>query len=195
LTEASKIKDLWIWFEQNSRELQSDDFSENTLYELDSKVTDLGLRWEIGPGVVKENSLTISPSGDWEKLELAKNVHRLSPNMDSWEFYCFKQPKENWDLLELPKYGISLSARDWEYVLLQYKDGKKEILVKADSLEDIEPDYKEGIVEIVLTNLLGEETMMKEIDLIDLLGTESDDYELSELENIKEHIEQIKNGA
>jgi hypothetical protein len=189
--DSTSIKEFWSWFEQHSDKLQSNSYSKDILAELDSKVSAMGLGWEIGPGDRKENSFAISPNGDKDKLELVSTICKLSPELNSWEFFNFKQPKKNWHLLEIPKDGINLSAMNWEYVLLRYNDGKKEILIKADTLKNIEPDYQIGIAEIVLTNLLGEEIMMKEIDFIDLLDEESEEYDLSDIINLKEHLEEM----
>ena len=195
LDNKNQIHRFWSWFEKNSSSLHSGSYSEEVLAEFDSKVSNLGLSWEIGPGANDENSLTISPNGDPEKCELAKHIVQLAPTIKGWDLYYFKQPKQNWHRLELPSDGINLSAENWEYVLLRYKDGKKEILVKADTLDDVDPECKTGIVEIVLTNLIGEEDMIKEIDFIDILSEDENQYELSHLKYLKEHLELIKNGA
>jgi hypothetical protein len=189
------INNFWNWFKANSDDLQSQKYPNDTLEQLDRKIVDLGLRWEVGPGKEKTNSLTISPGGDTEKIELAKEFIKFSPTLDSWEFYSFKQPKANWDKLELPKYDIKITADDWTYTLLRYKDGKKEILVKGDSLNDIEPDYKVGVAEMVLINLIGEERMMTEVDFVDVLSPDDNTYELHDLEELTGHLDYIKNGA
>jgi hypothetical protein len=165
------------------------------LDELDRRVLDFGLRWEVGPGKTKENSFTISPSGDNEKIKLTKEFIRLSPTLDSWEFYNFKQPKVNWDKLELPEDNINITADNWRYILLKYKDGKKEILIKGDSLDSIDPDLKIVVAETVLTNLIGEERMMTELDFVDVLSPDDNTYDLHDIKDLIGNLDYIKNGA
>lgn len=189
------IDSFWSWLESNAEDLQSQNFPNNKLEELDRKVTGFGLRWEVGPGKEKSNSLTISPGGDPDKIELARQFIQSSPALDSWEFYSFKQPKADWDKLEVPKYDIKLVADGWTYTLLKYKDGKKEILIKGESLDSIDPEYKVGVAEMVLINLIGEEKMMTEVDFVDVLAPDDNTYELHDIEELAGHLDDIKSGA
>ncbi|MFN7488644.1 MAG: hypothetical protein ACK5QK_02840 [Chryseotalea sp.] len=163
--------------------------------ELDRRLLNFGLRWEVGPGKTKENSFTISPSGDNEKIELTKEFIRISPTIDSWEFYNFKQPKVNWDKLELPEDNINITADKWRYILLKYKDGKKEILIKGDSLNTVDTDLKLVVAEMVLTNLIGEERMMTELDFVDVLSPDDNTYDLHDIKELIGNLDYIKNGA
>lgn len=193
MINTSDINSFWSWFKTNMYNLQSQKYPNNRFEELDNKITNFELRWEVGPGKEKANSLTISPNGDLEKIELVKEFVRLSPSLDSWEFYCFKQPKQNWYKLELPSYDINITAKDWTYTILKYKDGKKEILIKGDSLNEIDPDYKVDIAEMVLINLIGEERMMTELDFIDVLSPDDNTYELQDITELIEQLDYIKN--
>jgi len=100
--------------------------------------------------------LTLSPKGDPAFLLLTEQIISKAPSLDKWQFYSTKQPKANWHLVEVTRENISVNASGWEYVILKYKDGKIELLVKADNLLKYDKDTKELIVEMVLTNLLGE---------------------------------------
>ena len=195
MMNTDDINSFWNWFKTNADDLQSQSYPNSKLEELDRKVIDFGLRWEVGPGKEKSNSLTISPGGDQKKITLAKEFIQSSPTLESWEFYSFKQPKVNWDKLELPKYDIKITADSWTYTLLSYEDGKKEILIKGDSLNDIDPDYKVGVAEMVLINLIGEERMMTEVDFVDVLAPDDNTYELNDIEELTGHLDYIKNGA
>lgn len=195
MINATDINNFWTWFKANSNDLQSEKYPNNKLDDLDKKVVSFGLRWEVGPGKTKENSFTISPNGDPEKIDLATEFVRLAPILDKWEFYNFKQPKLNWDKLELPKYNIEITADNWTYTLLRYKDGKKEVLIKGESLNDIDPDYKVGVAEMVLINLIGEERMMTEVDFVDVLASDDNTFELHDIEELTGHLDNIKKGA
>ena len=58
------ILKFWNWFTKNADILQSDNFDQSILDKLDRTISHWGLGWEIGPGLSKENALTISPNGD-----------------------------------------------------------------------------------------------------------------------------------
>jgi hypothetical protein len=187
MKKLTDINNFWDWFTKNCNKLYSDRYSDKILKELDSRLTNIGLRWEIGPGTNKENSLTISPNGSKEKIEIVKDFINNAPTLDSWEFYNYKQPKRNWNMLEIPEYNIKLSATNWTYTLLKYKDNKKEILIKGDTLADIDPNYRIGIAEIVLINLIGEEKMMNEIDFVGVLELEDNTYEMNKINELNKH--------
>jgi hypothetical protein len=162
---------------------------------LDGRVYDMGLYWEVGPGVRKENLLIISVSGQRELLDRARHLLNNAPILDDWEFDLFKKSKTNWDKLEIPSDKIKISATNWTYVLLKYKDGKKEILIKADTLSDFEKNKRVEFAEIVLTNLIGEEKMMNEIDYLNVLEFDDSTYDTQDIRNLDKHLDYLKNGA
>ncbi len=157
------IEKFWKWFDNNNNKLESDSYDSTILQQLGNTISNWNLNWEIGPGQSKENSLTISPKGDSALLPLSEHIISKAPTLDKWQFYSTKQPKENWHLVELNKDNISVNASEWEYVLLKYKDGKIEVLIKADNLVEYDKGTKELIVEIVLINLLGESVFMQRV--------------------------------
>ncbi len=75
------IVNFWSWFTKNSGNLHSDHYDKLILNELDRIISDWGLTWEIGPGLSKENSFTISPNGDKELLSKAKNIIDKAPQL------------------------------------------------------------------------------------------------------------------
>ena len=195
MINTDDIKQFWSWFKVNSNELQSDKYPNDTFKELDQRIYNMGLYWEVGPGDKKENLLTISTSGRRELLDTARKFLDIAPILDDWEFDLFKKPKTNWDKLEIPSDNIKISAANWTYALLKYKDGKKEILIKADTLTDFEKDKRIELAEIVLTNLIGEEKMMNELDYLDVLEIEDSTYDTQDIRDLDEHLDYLKNGA
>ena len=69
-----QIIDFWDWFESNSSGLGPVTIDKSLLEEFDNTIINWGLTWEIGPGVNKKYSLTISPSGNKNLLEKTKYV-------------------------------------------------------------------------------------------------------------------------
>ncbi|SKC84381.1 hypothetical protein [Ohtaekwangia koreensis] len=101
---------FWNWFKINCKDLHSEKYPNDAFNELDERVYSMGLYWEVGPGVKKENLLTISVSGRKERLHNAKSLLAKAPMLDDWEFDILKKPKANWDTLEIPNHNIKVSA-------------------------------------------------------------------------------------
>lgn len=81
------------------------------------------------------------------------------------------------------------------YTVLKYEDGIKEILIKGDSLNAIDPDLKLIVAETVLTNLIGEERMMTELDFVHVLSPDDNTFNLRDIKELIGHLDYIKNGA
>jgi len=195
MINTADINNFWNWFRANSDNLQSDKYPNNSFSELDKRVYEMGLYWEAGPGEQKENLLTISVGGQRELLDKAKSLVSNAPLIDNWEFHLLKKPKINWDNLEIPNDNIKISAADWTYTLLKYKDGKREILIKGESLSGFEKDKKIELAEIVLTNLLGEERMMNELNYLDVLELDDTTYDTRDIKGLTQQLDYLKNGA
>jgi hypothetical protein len=131
MIEKTNTELFWNWFKENCDKLHSNMYPNDTFIELDRRIVDFGLCWEVGPGISKKNLLIISTNGRRELLESARNFIFNAPLLENWEIEILKKPKTNWHKLEIPKDNIEISAIDWTYVLLKYKDGKKEILIKV----------------------------------------------------------------
>ena len=190
-----EITDFWNWFTKNSNGFNSAEFDKDLIEELDLKIVNWGLSWEIGPGLTKKNSFTISPNGNKDLLVQTNHIIDKAPMLDDWEFYSSKQPKENWNKAKLIDRGIEFEATNWTYVLLQYPDDKIEILVKADNLQSLDANSKEIAVDLILTNLLGEERKMNEIDFIDIVNNFENDIGITEIQFLLNHLSKIKKDA
>jgi hypothetical protein len=182
------ILNFWSWFAKKSNSLQSDNYDQNILHELDKIISNWHLGWEIGPGLSKENSLTISPNGDKNLLDKTNGIINKAPRLDNWEFYSAKQAKENWYLARLVDTDFEIDASSWTYVLLKYEDEKIEILLKADTLANLDKKTKELAADLILTNLLGEKLKIQKIDFIDVVEKFDDEKGVTELKFLPAHI-------
>jgi hypothetical protein len=182
------ILNFWSWFVKKSNTLHSDNYDKNILNELDRTISNWGLSWEIGPGISKENSLTISPNGDKELLSKTNSIIDKAPQLENWEFYFAKQPKENWYLAKLVDTDFEIDASEWTYVLLKYEDEKIEILLKADTLSKLDKEAKEIAADLILTNLLGEELKIRKIDFIEVVEKFDGEKGITELKFLPAHI-------
>ena len=65
--------------------------------------------------------------------------------------------------------GADLDATGWGFVLLEYPDGKHEVLLQANNLPELDGDERWQAAAIVLESILGEEVLMNTIDEFELL--------------------------
>lgn len=187
-----QITDFWEWFAKNSERLRSDNYDRDLLEKLDRIISDWHFSWEIGPGVIESNSLTISPNGNKELLHQAGRIIERAPELDTWEFYSSKQPKENWFIARLIYEKADINALEWTYVLLKYPDGKLEIIIKADNLKSLDTKTRELAIDLVLTNLLGEKRKMEELDFVDTTEEFDNEEQITALKFLPAHLEEIK---
>src|SRR5687768_11261135 len=113
MVNTTDISTFWNWFKTNCINLHSDKYPSNVFDELDRRIADFGLSWEIGPGISEGNLLTISINGRRELLDSAKAFITKAPSLNEWEFDILKRPKENWIILEIPDENIEISAINW----------------------------------------------------------------------------------
>ncbi|MGG9962693.1 hypothetical protein [Ferruginibacter sp. SUN106] len=190
-----QITEFWNWFAKNSNGFDPSNFDKGLMKELDHKIVNWELSWEIGPGFTKEYSLTLSPNGNINLLAQTNNIIDQAPMLDAWEFYSSKQPKQNWQRAKLIDKGLEFEATDWTYILLQYPDDKVEILVKADNLKSLDKNSKEIAVDLILTNLLGEQIKMTQLDFIDIVNDFENENEITEIQFLPKHLKEIKKGS
>jgi hypothetical protein len=187
MTEV-QILIFWKWFDKNSNSLQSDKYPNAHFSELDRIISGWDLSWEVGPGIKKENSFTISPNGSKSLLDKTKKIISLAHEINHWEFYFAKQPKENWHLANLVEKNLSIDATDWEYVLLKYEDEKVEILLKAKCLSELDNDTKINAADLILANLLGEELLIEKIDFMEIVETFDSTKGKAKLQYLPNHL-------
>jgi len=186
--DDNDILNFWSWFVKNTNSLQSHNYDKTILSKLDKIITNWGLVWEVGPGLSKENSLTISPNGDKDLLTKTDSIIGKAPYSDNWEYYNAKQPKQNWHLAKLVDTGIEIDASGWTYVLLKYDDDKLEILLNADSLITLDIETKELAADLILTNLLGEKLKIQKIDFIAIVDEFDQEKGINDLKFLPAHL-------
>ena len=143
---------------------------------LDEKLraVDPKLSWEIGPGRHEPWLLSISPNLDRELVEESREVVNAAPEIPGWEIYAMRQPKQ-WDYqVEIEEDGsaisICLDASGWQFVLLRYPDGFREILLTSSDLPNMTENQRWQAAAIVLEGILGEQTLMEKIDDFELVS-------------------------
>jgi hypothetical protein len=187
---------FWDWFYKNINSLENGD--KDVINQLDQKIVSLGdFAWEIGPGKVERNSFVISPNGRKDLLTLTKQIIKVAPNCEGWEFRYAKPPKD-WDLIFniQNSHGrpIEINAKNWEYVLFEFPDRTFDIVIKAPSLIDLEDNEKTYCAEIVLDGILGEEKHIELIENIEIVNEFDEDLNgrKSSIKSINSHINSLK---
>jgi hypothetical protein len=101
------VERFWDWFGANSNSIAAE--AENSIWpkEIDAQLLNLapGLSWEIGPGKIRPWQLVISPNLDRRLREAARAIVAAAPELDDWEFYSARQPKD-WN------YEFELEGQD-----------------------------------------------------------------------------------
>ena len=127
-------------------------------------------------------------------MNTTKAIIDEAPKWADWEFYYAKQAKENWNQATIYDPDIKIDAAAWTYVLLQYSDNKVEVLLKAANVKPLSQELQETVTDLVLTNLLGEESKIKNIDFIELVSQFSEGERKGEMElkQLPHHLRRIK---
>ncbi len=171
----NNLNEFWDWFRNNAGALATDAESPALLAELDRRIRNLDprLSWEIGPGRSRSRQFVISPNLDRDLRTVTRRIVSHAPGLRDWEFHATRQPKE-WDFkFELERTSdsktIQLDASGWTFVLLQYPDGIREILLKGTRLPLLTEDEREQSAQIVLESVLGEDILIDVVDEFELV--------------------------
>jgi hypothetical protein len=191
-----KIEKFWNWFSDNCNKFGSKFENTSLLEELDTRVTSLGdYSWEVGPGKIKENALTISPNGILKLLPETQKIIEHAKTCKDWEYYYAKQPKD-WDFVfeyeTNDGTNIEINSSSWQYVLLKYEDGMFTIVIEA-KLPELNDDELLAVSEIALDSILGEELRIKTICEIDVVLEIEQKYEMKKgnIQNLFNHLNSL----
>lgn len=65
---------------------------------------------------------------------------------------------------------IQLDTSGWSFVLLQYRDGAREVLLRANNLPDLNDDERWQAAAMTLESILGEEELLNRIKEFELVN-------------------------
>jgi hypothetical protein len=192
----NKYKHFWSWFIHNKQLFEEPEISDKAIELIDQQINRLGdFTWEIGPGIIKSLSLTISPGGDRNLLAITREIVSQAPIIDNWEFYYAKPVKE-WDnyfdvIIDEKKIGIDIS--NWEYILFRNDNGNYDIQIKPDNIPAIllsKENQIYGIVEMALESIIGEERRLEKIDDLEVVSEFDDDIKKNGISilNLQDHL-------
>ncbi|MEO5562020.1 MAG: hypothetical protein ABIR18_01270 [Chitinophagaceae bacterium] len=170
------IQSFWNWFSKHHTQIHSESISKENFAVLDKTISGWGLSWELSPGITTGNSLSISGQGNRELSKIALQIVLAAPSIKDWEFFSFRQPKENWQHLKLPGNNIDIDASDWKYVLTKTGEGKLELVIQANNITGVKDELQETVVQLVLINLLGEEKYISDIYIYEIVEDLEDEF-------------------
>jgi hypothetical protein len=200
-----KINNLWKWFFSNEQVIkdciENDSASKKDyiIEHLDNLVLDLGVfTWEIGPGINRPWSFTISPNGDKELIKKSKKIIESAPDIADWEFH-YSKPAKDWNreftIFDNFLNKQTINASNWKYVAIKHEDGMIALLLEAKDIEHLDSDTASTAANLVVLSEIGEETKIQHICSIDIVPQLDDKYDSrkSDIKHLKKHIDKIKN--
>lgn len=199
--DYDKTIQFWKWFRTVAEELSKPSDDNRLIEQLDDYVYSIGqeLEWEMGPvGSATEvregvtSYLAISPCLNEDLLSKTQEIIALAPEYKGWAFFPAKPAKGwtgNWDMLNEFDRMISVDANEWKYTLYQFEDKTYDMDIWVNNIDgNLHTQYI--AVDIVITNLLGEEKFMKQIKNIKIVNDSDlngqDKWTL--LKNLEKHL-------
>ena len=201
LIDYDKVKQFWKWFISVSDELSKSSEDDRLLKQLDGFVSTIGqdLDWEIGPVELEMNIkddaksyLAISPCLNEELLSKTREIIARAPDCKGWAFFPSKPVKGwtgSWNMLNELDRVISIDANEWKYILYQFDDATFDMDIWVNNV-DGNLTTKYIAVDVVITNLLGEERFMNEIKNISIIKGDdlNTQHNWSLLKNLDKHL-------
>ncbi len=186
---SKAIRDFWAWFRARAPRLAElyeakrfQQLSEEMNRRLDSISEELP--WEIGPGKSRTYSLTLSPEGNRQLYALIQKILREAPDLQDWEFYSSRQPRQPPRVIKLPERNLSFRTERWRFIPERDISNKRIHLTILDSrLASVEREAALKAVSIFLDQFLGEDAVEKWVGTIAVAkpGTKTRSHAISTL--------------
>lgn len=168
------IDTFWKWFESVSERLATllDEYQTTEIANIVSprvkKLSKL-VGWEIGPGLKKEYSFSLTFKGKKETIFLVEQIVNLAPKLDEWEINCGRPPKM-WDgrfsLRNKRGQTIEIDSSDWSYTLTAFDNNKFFDISLLGKLPCMDEAAKNQACFIVVEGILGERETIEWVDKI-----------------------------
>ena len=201
MLSEERIEHFWRWFMANEQQIiasfDNELLRESIIESLDNLILDFGMfTWEIGSGKAKQWFLTISPNGDKDLIKVSKEIIKHAPFLDRWEFnYC--KPAKDWDrrfvIYDDNMDEQHIDSTNWNYVALQYEEGKIELILEANNIAHLDHDTAKTAAELFVTSEIGEEAKIQKILSIDIVDQLESKYDSSkaEIQFLKDRLKEL----
>jgi hypothetical protein len=172
--KTERIREFWRRFSAVAPRMAETPEDGGLISELDAMVRGLNpnLSWEMGPGLHRDWQFVISPNLDPDLATLSTEIVKYAPKLSGWEFHSARKPKQ-WEYkfeLKTDKGRLEIDASKWTFVLLQYPDGLREVLLKGTGLPDLSDEQRWQAAAIALESEIGEEVLLHRIRSFDLVN-------------------------
>jgi hypothetical protein len=200
--ENSKIDQFWNWFSSNSETLEAhlcEAQEEMLAYLISPRVDELSEKvgWEIGPGVKKEFSFSLTFKGSRDVIPLVEKIVSRAPSLSDWEFNCGRPPK-SWDgrfsLRDKAGGVIELDCSDWTYTLLAFDGNKFFDITFIGNLPPMDRRSSRQACNVVVQAQLGEREALELIDRVEInaVPTEHQLKTATPIRFLKKHIQSLQ---
>lgn len=177
----SKIKEFWKWFVINEQKFRiiSDPHAVREM--LDNQVLQFGVfSWEIGEGIRKSHTFTISPNGNPKMLRRSEAIIGEAPELAHWEFFAAK-PSREWNFI-FEMYDSfmvkrEIDAAEWEYIIRMTPEQKLRILIYAENIDFLDEEDKVVASDLVINTIIGEMDKIYYVDSISFVDFVDENWE------------------
>lgn len=174
--KEEKIEAFWSWFIQNESVIkacvQNVDAPEiETIVEdINNFILSFGaFGWDVGLDDSDDWFFTISPNNNMELFKMSKEIIESAPSHLAWNFYASRQAKK-WDRIfsvyDHEMEILDVDASNWHYIINGNRDSGLEIVLETPNLEHIELEIIDTILNMFLTNEIGESVRIEEIESV-----------------------------
>jgi len=184
-----EIGDFWNWFLTHKTVLEQVVVSQQhpkTQYIVDGLnqyIVGMGkIKWEVAEPTTGSFSFILSPNSNKETLDITRAIIALAPKLNNWNFH-HAYPATGDLILQVYDQQMELheiNAENWSVVLSNESVPQTELIIQAENVMHLDQDTQLVTVDLMLTQLLGEEVKIDRLAGFDLVYEfEADEKEMA----------------
>jgi hypothetical protein len=181
---AQRIQDFWEWFDENRQVIElvvSEAQHPQTNYvveQLDQHILGMGkLKWQLENPHPSSFVLTFSPNNERKLLAITQSIVQNANHAHGWVYHHAIPVKASFevDLYDNEMEIRSITAYHWKVIPVIESDGRHELLIDAPELFDLDEDTQLIAVDLMLTDILGEELKINSLSGFQILEAVHED--------------------
>jgi hypothetical protein len=181
----SAITRFWCWFATRQEQFSEWLNANLTLWiseEMDPKMKEFfpEIGWEIGPGENDLQFLAFTLNGDLSNIDLVREILRLCPQFDNWEFRAGRPRRQFSKLTIHNEIGqeVQLDLDCWRYVLTEFDHGRfYDIAVATSQTVNMDASAEQFVLTTAVQCALGEICALKYIDRLEFIDNPNRQWE------------------
>jgi hypothetical protein len=173
------IEEFWHWLVDNRTIIESvingesADKRNDIIEALDNYVLSFGrIKWVLDQPVSGAFQLILSPNRDLEIWKITQKLVRHAPSIDHWQFFSAIPPNGQFmfDIYDDYMDTHTINTKNWSIGVEDRSNGAVRIFVSsAANQSNLDPENFLVAIQIGLTNILGEEQVMRYVDGVEVL--------------------------